>query len=487
MGVMTPRRRDDRRTLRCAALVVATWISGAASCTCGSDPGGSGGQQSAGAGSTGGASAVSCPDASFAADAGPPACPPALPPYAGPLCGPADRPCRVVADETIEPCDETLTPLAIAADGECAPHVVLQGQNFAGVYAERTAARWRAGPIPFPVAAAGLAFGQDGAGYVLAYDGAFDMGFNRREGQAWTTLEPLPGANLLGGSADLVFDDQGVARGVAVTEFGPVVVGTFATATTKWSTTALADNNPWSAALTVGSDGSSQVVEVYGGVDSDPPSLRWRRGQTAPEIVVRSEGLDLDNSHFEPHIVVTPDPEVVFGRPRILFEEARDGLLVLKLAERGPGGVWSITPIDEEHPAKPTTCGTAATPGVVCHYDMDQLVPFGIVASRGGDVRVVYSLVHHVGDAVSGACATTDDEGDVECPSATFNDQTEGQITIAWRDAAGRIRKQKVGPNLEAAAGVAGLDPQGTLHVAVRETPDDPHVRPSVRYFALVP
>jgi hypothetical protein len=427
----------------------------------------------------------SCEPVATQLAAGAPACAGEPLPFAGSLCG-VEAPCRLLADEVVlGACDAPPSGFgSLAVDASCTPHLLVwtvaetkttavPGATRHGI---RTPNGWRFDTTPFE-SAGDYEFASDGTAFAFIYDGGGTMHlWNQHLDGAWNELPPFPAGAFEGAMA---LDAQGKVHGV-VTGNG-AEVGTFSTAT-GWSVGSITnDLNASDGATALGPNGTQHVA--FWRVVHDASAVDWAHLGGPPETVqVLAPGNSGATGKWM-SIAVTPDVTDAAGRPHLLYAASASlaETFTLEYATRDGGGTWSIFDIDAERP-DPKKCSFQGEEGDICHYDYDTIVDLGLVASSGGDVRIVYSKVQHVGDLELTGC----DPNEGFCSQKTIRDASGGPITIAWVDAAGAVQRQTVGPSRVIEAGRAVLDANGSLHIATEGPPESGNAM-TTRYLAIGP
>lgn len=407
------------------------------------------------------------------------ACPPGLPPFAGQLCPLFDEPCVVAVDENLGEGFGGNDGPAVAVGPDCVPHVVFAASTpqFKGIYADRKGpAQWDEAVLPGTTALAGHVIDGKGTASLVSYDGAMQMTLWQREPDGpWDNVSFLASDAWFNSTAVAVDDDDGlhmawvdgdqhlhyghptgaglsetfwsvdplVAAGtcqVAVTPEGLPHIVFWATSPTGWEARYMAPNE------------LDEPIAELGSASLEPPAAQMRLGLSA-------DGL----------------PMVLMVKPM-----GDPPLPSLQLARRLPGGGWKFTVI--EHPVAPQKeCSGPSGNGQVCTTVSEaQMFALGVVVSRGGDARFLYSVQRHEATQVMSCSAPPD----VVCNWLPVTSKSVGQIHFAFL---GQDDETVLGAPLAdglAYAGNAVLDRWGRIHLAVYDATDPD--RPA-RYLRVGP
>lgn len=314
----------------------------------------------------------------------PPGCGPALPVYDGLLCGPPERPCRILADETVAGGALRAAAPAVALDPGGSPHMLFSGA-FVGHYARREAdGAWRVEPIPPSLLRGSLTIAVDGTAYALVEPGLGGVMslWQRRVGR-WEHVDDLGDYAQLGGS--LLRSRDGCLHAVLVrsgTDDPRPVYGLYAA--TGWTFEPLPPLvDSWGTAypsITLARGGDPHFAYHYFAGPGRGRELWWVAHGGSGERI----GIDDGPGGGGPTpIAVTEEPD---GLRVYVFHVPRDrhgDLDALVVSIRSPAGGWSDAVVDRWPPG-------CSDPDTVCRF-----TPYVALSSGAGDVRLLYVLTRH--------------------------------------------------------------------------------------------
>lgn len=429
----------------------------------------SSGMSTGGAGGTGGAP--------------PTVCSPGQPPYAGPLCGPAGAPCVTHLDEQVpSPASFRNDAPAIAVDDHCAPRVLFSVATggYHGFYGIRDGGGWTATATPFDIASAGLVIPPGGAPLAVSYNGAFGTSLWAYGNGQWTSVDTVLGKKVFW-SSGLGLDAQGVVHATFMTDNNLVVIGTH---DTSWNLTPLVDTTSSPIPLAMSPTGKAQFS--YWTSNGNGWHLAWAINPASPEhaAALGSNSLGVASHALA---VTSPDAGNPDGVPYIFFARPQPGSLQateLAYATRKGPNLWSVASVDQESATNTYCNGLPPTsPGAVCNYDYDKLVPLAAVGSRGGDVRFLYAKNHSKGSVV----AVCPGNPPVMCQWQPQSDLSSGQVFVASLDANNKVGTAPVTDKIMAASANAIVDTIGHIHLAVYDSFPPSQSGTTVRYLEIGP
>ncbi|MEM7154527.1 MAG: hypothetical protein AAF799_16895 [Myxococcota bacterium] len=377
-------------------------------------------------------------------------------PYAGGLCGPLGSPCSILIDEQLDGEHFRNDAPSVTLDDDCEPQVlysVAEG-GFVGHFAQRTGPdTWDDQLTPFEIATGGAVFDPTtGDTLTVTDDGAFGIEAWRWDG-AWTMEDAVSPYHLnthgVGQPADgtvhvaLRTDGSDLRHGH--------LDGTF--------TFQDIDMQAQSASIAVGPGGAPHLAYWRSNAGWD---MWWALAGQAPELVVPAASSVLELSQ---RAVATVDAGGD-GTPHLTFatRTAPDGLHEVVHATRTAPGVWDVTPVASEDPTMNTLCNTIPVmAGQQCMYDYVRVRPLDIVASDGGDVRVLYARDHHQG-TLQAVCMPGPGGG--FCSWNSFIDNDTSDLHIAWPEAGGGFANAVLVSDTWVRSMTAQIDIDGQLHIA---------------------
>jgi len=399
-------------------------------------------------------------------------------PFAGELCGPAGSECVVAADEVVDPQPAFRNDApAITVDDDCTPQIlysVAEG-GFEGFFARRIDDDWQVDPTPFDYATGGLTY--DAVAFrtlAVPYDGG-DTGTSIWSWDGdWIEEDDLAGNWLTRAEAVDGCADGTVHFGSVNTDSGELVTWT-------WPGFGFysAQDSVDRGAVAVGSEGvpHTAVWSTFSG----NWGLYWSDGTEVAAGVAPLGSAVLERSEIR--IAVTPEggPDGT-GVPHILFAQDTPGPQHgLRYATPADGGGWDVRTVADEDPAGAYCDALPTLEGETCDYDFTVLRALGVVASEGGDVRLLYTQDHVVGTLVA-ECMMIGG-GPPVCNWQTMSDDTTSEVMVAWPDGDAVTSASIVEvPPLSGAT--VELAPDGVMHVAAYASNTD---GTTVRYLALSP
>ncbi|MCA9696979.1 MAG: hypothetical protein KC431_05605, partial [Myxococcales bacterium] len=127
------------------------------------------------------------------------------------------------------------------------------------------------------------------------------------------------------------------------------------------------------------------------------------------------------------------------------------------------------------------SCGfEPAEAGLECEYDYTRHHPLAVVTSESGDVRLLWSRIHHTGTMVS-LCQMG---GPMFCYWTPQADSSTGALWIGWPEG-DSVSGVEVAASF-AMSGTAAVDSSGSIHLAVYDLPPGAEGS-TVRYLRLAP
>ena len=404
-------------------------------------------------------------------------CAPNRPPYAGPLCGPAGAPCNVLADEVVEDKGARDEGPSIAVDAHCRAHVLFWN-NGQGRYADRFApGMWNISPVPFNDAHGTQVIAPNGAVHAVS----IGEHWTRTNGQ-WAQVDSLSGPYLTG-PRSLAVDDAGGLHAALYSPWDNTMDYAHRTSG-GWSITSTADLAPSSIPIATSPNGAPHLFYwkmLYGAFD-----LTWWSPPSPPESVQLIGGA-LSEAGARHAVAVTPaDADNPQGRPHVLFARplAGDPSRVDLVYATRDAGTWSLSTVDAETPFGPG-CPMPSGAGESCSFQYDVIYPVAIWASRGGDVRFLYTK-HSINTTMTSFCDPSLPPPDA-CMWTVSGDTSSGKLFIGWPGSP--PGSAPLLDHVMAEGGTATLDAAGNVHVALYDlAPYDVGTSlRKVRYLAFGP
>ncbi len=370
-------------------------------------------------------------------------CGPAAPAFAGTLCGLDGDPCVLLRDEVVAAAPGS--PL-IAIDSSDRAQVLFAGPYGSGGTYARSAGvgRWIVEPVPFTPTA--LLLGANDR--PLAFSGNVLW---TRSGGVWRAVEAVPGASTDVHTVQI--DDTGCMRMIGDRDgaYLSQVPGL------RYQVTGIPGQA--GAALSVTQSGNAEVA--YWGVNRDGWAMLWKGQDTFVQQVASLDSNSLadfpvrltntDNGSAPgPQVLFniyspTPSPYGSYGTEVVLGTVSTDGRWTLTSIAQGSTNEFVFE-----------RCGPPPAENDRCHYDYTVFRPGEIVASTGGDVRMVVVQLRYQADLI----------GDCQWGSCRWAGSycTDGAFDLAWVAPDGVHRttiRDDVIPT-----GVSGaLDRRGRLHL----------------------
>ena len=383
-------------------------------------------------------------------------------------CGPAALPCSAVADEVIDetPRIEYWAPV-VTASVDCDPQVhytTLWDPMEGHLAARNDDGTWSSEPTPFAwglqlerdeQGEASVAIGGEDSRELWTWDGRWSLQTTSPVDTPWHATAAGPEGRMYLATLD---EDS-----LELHTWDPEMPGAF--------TTALIDEGMIASGLGVGGGTTGTVA--------------WWRGTADGWMLQRSDG-------GPPEVVDAAFPGVEIavadGGEHVLYT-ASAGLgtpTELRYAQRLPSGEWSVSGLITDDPDGVTCDQMPGGFGDTCDYDYTRVRAQDIVTSDDGDVRILFTEDHFVGQAV----ASTDCPGPGASPiPLPFWWCPEGTITtrlfVGWPDDAGGVAFESVSEEHRLRALDADLDAGGGINIAALVNDEDDNVGTSIRYMRL--
>lgn len=343
-------------------------------------------------------------------------------PYDGALCGTMANPCAIEVDEVVHGVASFRNDApGVTHDDGCDPQVlysVAEGGYF-GYLAVRTGANaWDTNGTPDPMATGNVVWDTTtDTTQILVDDGAFGLHLSTFDGAGFAGgANPVGMFNLRGTGVDGLGD-------------GELVVGAV---DSDADVRHLSYDGAWG-----GWEGQGQSTATAAGValDGAPHLALWSAfngtwqlfwaypdGPTTEGVLpLGSNVLDISTLGLEVVGLGQGTPYIVAARQQpVTF------LHEVVLAHRTAVPAWQIDVVASEDPLANDTCDLApAFDGQQCNYDYVRYRPLDVVASQGGDVRVLYAEDHFVG-TLQGQCMM----GPI--PFCEWNTLADNSIFTTW-------------------------------------------------------
>ncbi len=358
----------------------------------------------------------------------PTACGSAPHPYSGSLCGPSGSACKVKINEKIPTTAgfRNRQP-ALALDKKGLPRVLfsLAVGGYTGYWAVRGATGvWSVAKTPFALAMGGLDREPSGSYLALAHAGDTKGGeLWRHNGKAWAKVQTV-NPSLAGYAKGI----SGWPHGLEVDSGGCAHMGIYDVykseaylrrgAAGKWfsqSVATSASGTDMSIALSPG--GLAHVVD-WASAGSAGWELKWQVPGVAKVEKVMPLG---SNTLSEKAIGLAVTGAKGVGVPHLFFSAQHASVANLIYARRGTAGwVQSTLVTGGSH-----SCGKC-TAGAKCSYDYSTYHPMSLVASGGGDVRLLYARKRYHGTKVG----TQQSYPPFNC--FWSGGQVDGSVHMAW-------------------------------------------------------
>lgn len=337
--------------------------------------------------------------------------------------------------------------------------------GYHGFYARRDAPMsWSEAETPFPIALGAVVATPEGIPFVLAYGGSSSVALWNLVGGQWIGGTQIPGqATVWAGGMG-----RDSAGGLHAAAMGPNSQLLIARYEGGWTTTPISGAQISARVPLALSPEGTPHLAYWSSSQGNGWQLYWVAPPGAPEVAAPLGSSGLGTEHQRQAIAVPPsDSQNPEGRPHLFFARPATGgqRQELVYATRQGAGAWNVLPVDEES-AQATHCTGEPMEGDTCDYDYEQISPIGVVASQGGDVRLVYAKLHRQGTMV-GVC----DQGLPFCFWQTMMDNSDGQIFVAWMEGSQQAGKAPVGSGILSTNGTVALDALGRIHVALYDVP----------------
>ncbi len=382
-------------------------------------------------------------------------------PWAGALCGSALTPCTLLVDEAVDGVGyfRNGSP-SVTHDDTCTPSVlfsVAEGGYFGHVATRTGTDAWDTAGTPAAVALGAIAWDTDlDVLRVLEYDGASAIAHHTYDGASFG-IEPAlhDGEYLLDGEAAA---SLGHGHWHIATESwgdGIYLYGEFDGAwTTVPMTTATALATAVSdldeAHVTYYATSAGSWAHYYVPAPDGPPELVFDSGTDS--LMAAGSGIAMVGS----------TPHVIAARP------TGDGLQEVVYAVRNAADDWTVRTVVADDTTGEQQCGEPQVDGETCDYDYVRHRPLGIVASHGGDVRLLWAETHAMGTLTAScdfACTwtpTADDSEHAMWISAPTDDDFDDAILVDRDVASIDVEVDGVG-NIHLAAYVFTTDGDTTV------------------------
>jgi hypothetical protein len=382
-------------------------------------------------------------------------------PWAGSLCGGAGSPCSVLVDEAVDPDGYFRNDApSVTHDDECTPTVmfsVAEG-GFFGYLSTRTGAdAWTEVETPTGLAAGAVAWDTNlDVLRILEGDGSTNIDHHTYDGAAFAAEPALP-------------DGEYSLDGRAAASLGN---GRWHVATSSYGGAAyrygLFDGGSWMITNMVRSaelaTAVSDVDEAHVGYYSGEGSDGWQYYYVAapdgtPEVVFDygSNALDAKGATI---VTVGSQPHVI--AQRLLGRDRFETYLEIVYAVRNAANDWTVLTLAADEPGSNHACGKPQVDGEMCNYEVGGHRPLGIVASHGGDVRLLWAEDHYAGTLVA-TC-------DVDCEWETASDTSEFTMWMSTPTDDGFVDQPVLDRNVVSLD--AEVDGTGRIHIATYERSD---------------
>jgi hypothetical protein len=374
-------------------------------------------------------------------------CGPSTPAFAGSLCGPAPLPCVALANETLPGSFPQMVDdrpvIAVGASGQ--PTIIVPSATVASatINWRDAGGTWHGTPIIPSVVAASLVR-QGNALYAALSTGTFTESWAQWQGSAWQATETIPGKMVMLSHA-VAADDASCFFVAGSNDQTNLLLGRRSGGT--WTigvglSGGRTASEPPRVALSP--RGRLHVVVALG-----PPTyegLVW----LAPPLGVEPLPADIPTS-FEQglEIGVTDDGEL--GRAHVLYL-SND---TLRYATRPAAGGWSGSVIAKNQLAYCPSLQMGAT----CQLDEVHFIPFAVLTSGAGDVRLVYSRTETITHLVAQCMGQ-------QCTWMPTGSSETAQVTLGWPSSTG-VTSTVLATLPGGSRGDATVDATGTLHIVV--------------------
>lgn len=388
------------------------------------------------------------------------------------LCGPPDRPCVLLADNTLPAGAGDL-----AVDPSDRPHALLRAADGTISYGELAAeGEWQfvqtgfgGAPVWLDVRDAPLALVNS-----VTSDSRIDLW--RRAAGVWQHVDAAPGVSTETSSVQR--DGDGCIHALTATVDPPTgsAVLAYAVHTDYWSYLGYVNKPGATGSGGLGLDGSGDPVIAYwqpAELDHSSRTLMWRRPSGAAESVASAQStLIIDDTvrvafsgsgEGQPHVLATrpfPGFSDQSGTELIYATRSAHGT-TSSSASSSPSDAepaWSVQVVAQGSPDEfnPWRCEAPPGPGSVCSFSYEYVRALGLVASSNGDVRLFYVRQHVegrvVGDCSSGSC------------TARYEASSDGALYVAWPEN-GSLSHAVVLEHIPYDSGTTVLDARGRIHL----------------------
>jgi hypothetical protein len=388
------------------------------------------------------------------------------------LCGPPDRPCVILADNTLP---GAWGDLAVDPNGR--PHVLLRAEDGTISYGELAAeGGWQITQTGFSGSPVWLDVTDTPLALVNSATSDSRIDLWRRTGDVWQHVDTAPGVST--GSSSVQRDTGGCIHALTTTVDPPTgsAVLAYAVHTDDWSYLGYV-NRPGAIGFgALGLDGLGGPMIAYwqpAELDHRNRTLLWRRPSDAAESVASAQSTFIvddtvrvafsGTGEGQPHILATrtfPGLGDQFGTELIYATRSAPGVTSSPLSPplTEAASAWSLQVVvqgsaDEFNPWR---CEAPPGPGSVCSFSYDYVRALGLVASRSGDTRLFYVRQHVegrvVGDCAFGSC------------TGRYDASSDGTLYVAWPEN-GSLSHAVVLEHIPYDRGTTVLDSRGRIHL----------------------
>lgn len=402
------------------------------------------------------------------------------------LCGPALNPCSITVDELVDEAPPMLYAPTITIDGACEPQVhytTMGGDGDVQGYLARRAPdeTWDSEPTPFSV---GLQLEYDAdSGQTLALGGAENPGLWTWDGRWIQPAAVAPEQGLLwrataaGGHGQMYLATRDSSSGEPLLQ-----LHTWDPSAPSAFTTTVIHQGDSGSGFGVGGGIAPSVAWWDGG--GDGWQLTLSAGVAPTEVI---DSVDLTTSAYAGSQVAVArgGAHVLYTTNLVTAQQGQQSQI--RYARREESGDWNVSTVIADDPAG-VVCSnqTPGFSGDTCDYDYTQVRVLDIVASDGGDVRLLFAEDHFIGQSVAGDHCPGPAAFPVPlnywwCPQGSVT----SRLFVGWPDDAGGVAYQSVVEDRRIVALDVALDTQGGINIAAAVTQGDESLGSSLHYVRL--
>jgi hypothetical protein len=410
-----------------------------------------------------------------------PACGSITPVYRGPLCGSGATACALLRAETFPDGSHFRNDspaIAVTPDGVPVVMFSIAEGGYEGYLATRsTDGVWSAQRTPFAYATGSAVLAPDGTVIVSTEDGAYGHELWTHGPSGWASLDTIP-------TTQAVF-----AGGLARSDDGCIHTAHWPATAREGSAAMLhlvrGPSGAW-ASETFGTGSTPSLRGAFAAPESGVVQLAWgESGGAEPALAWARAG----SASWEQPFPAGTGASYAFELGAVTSAAGDSAYLLasfpagLRVAIR-QGGAWTSRMLRAAE--NDFGCSGPPTSGATCVEHRTEHHPIAVVASGGGDVRLIWTRFAITEERVATNCEATGPPmpGPPPLPACTWSTtsiETVGALEIAdpSSDAISTAASDVL-----AWSGTAVIDAAGRIHVATYER-DDSVTGSTVRYYLL--